>query len=270
MEEQKPRIQSSQPLHHPLAWQPYSENENEPGSLEDDKVVPMQIQNTIAEDELRPHTTSKRKPPSATEGKTRAATGSKKTFKTVRQTQSMQHQYADELQRLEDHAKRLNQIIAEQSNKNAIRETIPAAIADASLPDSAPPTTPKALTPPSERQIAQRSPHTQPIKNQWQSPTPVQEQPIEALKSHEHSIHQRLVELGLYLNEAGALIQSKRVILICNLLSNLPPQHPHWAIHLLKRGKAHPVTLGISSHPILLKLILLKLRTPISGTEKLP
>ncbi len=206
MEEQKPRIQSSQPLHHPLAWQPYSENENEPGSLEDDKVVPMRIQNTIAEDELRPHTTSKRKPPSATEGKTRAATGSKKTFKTVRQTQSMQHQYADELQRLEDHAKRLNQIIAEQSNKNAIRETIPAAIADASLPDSAPPTTPKALTPPSERQIAQRSPHTQPIKNQWQSPTPVQEQPIEALKSHEHSIHQRLVELGLYLNEAGALI----------------------------------------------------------------
>lgn len=206
MEEQKPRIQSSQPFH-PLAWQPYSENEHEPASLEDDKVVPMRIQNTIAEDELRPRTTSKRKPPSATEGKPRAnPTGNKKTFKTVRQTQSMQHQYGDNLQqRLQDHAKRLNQIIAEQSNKNAIRETIPAAIADASLPDSADPTTPKASTPP-QRSVAQRSPHVQPIKNQWQSPTPVQEQPIEALKSQEHSIRQRLVELGLYLNEAGALI----------------------------------------------------------------
>ncbi len=212
MEEQKPRIQSPQPFHQPLAWQPYSENENEPVSLEDDKVVPMRIQNTITEDQLRPDTPSKRKPRSATEGKTRAAaTVRKKPFKTAWQTQSMQQQYTDELQRLEDHAKRLNQIIAEQSNKNAIRETLPVEIADASLPNSAdPPTIPKASTP-TERQIAQRSPHIQPIKNQWQSPTSVQEQPIEALKlealkSQEHSIHQRLVELGLYLNEAGALI----------------------------------------------------------------
>lgn len=78
MEEQKPRIQSSQPFHHPLAWQPYSENEYEPVSLEDGKVVPMRIQNTISEDELRPHPTSKRKQKSTTEGKTRpAATGNK-------------------------------------------------------------------------------------------------------------------------------------------------------------------------------------------------
>lgn len=206
MEEQKPRIQSPQPFHPPLAWQPYSENENEPVSLEDDKVVPMRIQNTIPEDQLRPHTPSKRKPRSATQGKTRAASiGSKKPFKTAWQTQSMQQQYIDELQRLEDHAKRLNQIIAEQSNKNAIRETLPVEIADASLPSSAdPPTISKTATP-TERQIAQRSLSTQPPKNQWQSSTPIEEQPIETLKYQPSSIHQRLLELGLYLNEAGSL-----------------------------------------------------------------
>lgn len=211
MEEQKPRIQSPPPFHHPLARQPYSENEYDSAPLEEEgNVVPMPIQNTITEDERLPRNASKRKPRSATEGKTQAATGSKKTFKMVRQSQSMPYQYADELKRLEEHAKRINQILAERSNKEAIRETIPTGISDSSPPNltkhSSP--LPEASTQSAQWQVSQRSPHIQPIKNQWQSPTPVEEQNIETLKSQEHSIHQRLVELGLYLNEAGSLIPS--------------------------------------------------------------
>lgn len=174
--------------------------------------MPMPIQNPITEDECRPHTASKRKQRGETGGKTRATPGSKKTFKTVRQSQpTLQHPYSDELQRLEAHAKRINQILAEQSNKSAIRETNPTEIADTSLPHSTDyRTIPEASTP-ATKQIAQESPHAQPVKNQWHSPTPVEEQTIETSASQEHSIHQRLVELGLHLNEAGALISVSRM-----------------------------------------------------------
>ncbi|PZV18464.1 MAG: hypothetical protein DCF22_01720 [Leptolyngbya sp.] len=221
MEEQKPRIQSSLPFHHPLARQLYSDEYGSAPIEEDSNVVPMPIQNTITEDERLSYTASKRKQRSATEGKTRAATGSKKPFKTVRQSQSTPpYQYADELKRLEDHAKRLHQILADRASKDAIYE--PSATLSTGIPPGSansspanlttqPATQSAASTPLVERQVNQQLPPIQPIKNQWQSPTSIAEQEVESLTFQKGSIQQRLHELGLHLNEAGSLIASSEV-----------------------------------------------------------
>lgn len=200
MEEQKPQIQSPS-FHHPLARQSYSESEYDSMPLEDGNVVPMPVQNTITEDESQSYSAVKRKQHRATGGKTRAP-GNKKTFQAARQSQSMPHQYADELKRLEDHTQRIHQIIVDRANKDAIRETMPPEIAEASLSNA---TDAKTSIPSVGRQIDPRSPRTQPPKNQWQSPPPIESQPPETLKVQQSSIHQRLVELGLHLNEAGSL-----------------------------------------------------------------
>ncbi len=201
MEEQKPRIQSPSLFHPPLVRPLYSENGHDPTPSSDGNLVPMPIQNPITEDERRSSRAAKRKQHDGIEGKMRA-TGSKNILKTVRHNQSMQHRYADELKRLEAHAQRIHQILADRSREDARHETVPMGAADVSPPHLA--DSQAAISSPKEQPV-QRSRSTQPPKNQWQSPTPIEEQPIGSLKSQPSSIHQRLLELGLYLNEAGSL-----------------------------------------------------------------
>lgn len=225
MEEQKPRIQSSLPLHHPLARQLYSD-EYGSASVVESNVVPLPTQNTITEDERLSHNASKRKQRSGTEGKTRAATGSKKTFKTVRQSQSAPpYQYADEVKRLEDHAKRINQILADCAHKEASREplaelstritetadVIPNSIDSPNLIKHSS-TQSQTSTSSVERQVTQQSPHIQSCKNQWHSSTPIQKQTVETLKTQNYGVHQRLIELGLHLNEASRLVPSSETL----------------------------------------------------------
>jgi hypothetical protein len=206
MEEQISPIQL--PFDHLSTAPPFPENKY--ASADEDIGMPMSIQTTIAEDERRPRTAAKRKQRSTTQGNTRATMGSKKAPKTVRQNQAAApYQYADELKRFEEYAKRINQILVDRANKEAIADSRSDAIA---YPQPTPKvSTQPTPTQPTQWQVVQPPDRNQPIKNmpiknQWQAPTPIEEQTVEGLKLQPGSIHQRLHELGLYLNEADSRV----------------------------------------------------------------
>ncbi|MEX0271239.1 hypothetical protein AB3R30_19045 [Leptolyngbyaceae cyanobacterium UHCC 1019] len=201
MEEQTSPIQL--PFH--SAPPPYPETEYTP--VAEDNVVSMPIQSTMTEDECRLNPAAKRKQRSSPKGKIPAARASKKALKAVRHSQSpLPYPYADELKRFEEHATRINQILADRAHKDD-RITQKAAIAESNSDLIAhPQPILEALTQPTPWQVVQpprqNQPVTnQPIKNQWQSPTPIEEQPVEGLNLQPGSIYQRLHELGLYVNE---------------------------------------------------------------------
>jgi hypothetical protein len=220
MEKQKPQMQLPQPFHHNLAQQPYLDNEYHPASLDkDDKLVAMPAKKTITEDKRHARASTKRKQAGSSQAKKSAATWDKKTLKAIRQSQSILHaQYADELKRLEDHARRAHQMLENQSNRRAISDVSPPSLPEHSQP------LPNAAPQPAKWHLVEPSPPVQPIKNQWQSQTPIQEQPIETVRSQQN-IHQRLIELGLYLNEAGSLVSASEASTHSQLQNPAQAQH---------------------------------------------
>lgn len=203
MEEHQPQS----PPHHPAYrtprnrdQQPYSLDNADDIPLEEEaNVVPIPVKprslENIAENALNPRPATKRKQDGSSQGKARSSTSKKS--QPFRQYQgATQHPFADELQRLEAQAERINQILSERARKKTWSEQPP----ESSQPSSG------LSNKPTKQQSFQPSQRIQaPQPEEWRPSAPLEDEETEDLKRQAKRIMHRLAELEEAMEEAESL-----------------------------------------------------------------
>lgn len=184
----------SYPTSHNLAHQPYLSSDDLPDDmpLDEENVVPIKPRlESVAEDQLAPRSSPKRKQGSAKSRSTSSKQKSAQSFRTP--AIGKQSPFAEELQHLEELADRINHVLAERAQQRARMER------------SRPPTA-RGIDAAYQQQYPQsqqnQQQYPQPYQQPQAQPVPPAEPPLaleaedtETLKRQAHRIRQRLTEL---------------------------------------------------------------------------